>query len=81
MREIFRKKCKIITFKHLVWSDRHFNRVLALMISTESHTPKNEEKHTEIWNFYRYSKNDIFQEISKSDKIFHYKWNVRVFVL
>ena len=28
------------------------------------------------YNFYRYSKNGIFQEISKADQIFHFKWKV-----
>ena len=55
------------------------------MISTESHTPKSTckeiNKITEREICIDTKKNGIFQEMSKADQFFYFKWKVRVFLL
>ena len=40
----FSRKMQIVTFKHSFLTNKYINQIFAYMISTESHTPKNEEK-------------------------------------
>ena len=70
MRENF----QINTFKLSDLTNQYSNRGFAFIVSTEFHTPKNEESFTHLQNmkFYRFSKNDIFQEISEADQMFNF---------
>ena len=81
----FPETCKINTFKHSVLTNQYLNRVYSFYDFIWVPYIQN-WRMCLTWvyktcNFYRYSKNVIFQKNSKADHLFHLKWEVRVFEL
>ena len=66
----FPETCIFITFKHSVLTNQYFNRVFAFMSSTESHTPKNEEKNTKNELLFDIQKMTISRNFQKQTKRF-----------
>ena len=75
----FPEKCKINAFKHSDLTNQYSSWVFAFIVSTEFNTRKNGESFTNLQNIkvLTISNNCIFQEISKADQIFHFKWKVQ----
>ena len=81
MREIFQKNAKPILLSILSYRTNILTGFLLLWFQLSFIHSKLKKifKMYRTCNFYRYSKSGIFQEISKADQIFPFKWKVRVF--